>query len=61
MKHCYQCLASSAESVGEFRFRQVAKCMIQSDFQCRGGAEPIRPFGDHSGLPVEAFDKTSVR
>ena len=48
--------ASSAESVGEFWFGQVAKCVIQSDFQCPGGAEPIRPFGDHSGLSVEAFD-----
>ena len=48
--------ASSAESVGEFWFGQGAKCVIQSDFQCPGGAEPIRPFGDHSGLPVEAFD-----
>ena len=36
-------LASSAESVGEFWFGQVAKCVIQSDFQCPGGAEPIRP------------------
>ena len=51
--------ASSAESVGEFWFGQVAKCVIQSDFQCPGGAEPIRPFGDHSGLPVEAFDNAT--
>ena len=52
-------LASSAESVGEFWFGQVAKCVIQSDFQCPGGAEPIRPFGDHSGLSVEAFDNAT--
>ena len=51
--------ASSAESVGEFWFGQVAKCVIQSDFQCPGGAEPIRPFGDHSGLSVEAFDNAT--
>ena len=51
--------ASSAESVGEFWFGQGAKCVIQSDFQCPGGAEPIRPFGDHSGLPVEAFDNAT--
>ena len=51
--------ASSAESVGEFRFGQVAKCVIQSDFQCPGGAEAIRPFGDHSGLSVEAFDNAT--
>ena len=38
---------------------QVAKCVIQSDFQCPGGAEPIRPFGDHSGLSVEAFDNAT--
>jgi len=29
--------ASSAESVGAFWFGQVAKCVIQSDFQCPGG------------------------
>ena len=52
-------VASSAESVGEFWFGQVAKCVIQSDFQCPGGAEPIRPFGDHSGLSVEAFDNAT--
>ena len=52
-------VASSAESVGEFWFGQGAKCVIQSDFQCPGGAEPIRPFGDHSGLPVEAFDNAT--
>ena len=51
--------ASSAESVGEFWFGQVAKCVIQSDFQCPGGAEPRRPFGDHSGLSVEAFDNAT--
>ena len=51
--------ASSAESVGEFWFGQVAKRVIQSDFQCPGGAEPIRPFGDHSGLSVEAFDNAT--
>ena len=33
--------ASSAESVGKFWFGQVAKCVIQSDFQCPGGAEPV--------------------
>ena len=51
--------ASSAESVGEFWFGEVAKCVIQSDFQCPGGAESVRPFGDHSGLPVEAFDNAA--
>ena len=35
--------ASSAESVGEFWFGQVGKCVIQSDFQCPGGAERHRP------------------
>ena len=45
--------------MGEFWFGQVAKCVIQSDFQCPGGAEPIRPFGDHSGLSVEAFDNAT--
>ena len=34
--------ASSAESVGELWFGQVAKCVIQSDFQCPGGCGTYR-------------------
>ena len=52
-------LASSAESVGMLRLRQVAKCVIQSDFQRPAGAKPICPFGNHSGLAVEALDNAT--
>ena len=48
--------ASSAESVGEFRLGQVAKCMIQSEVQCLAGAETEGLSGSHSGLAVEALD-----
>ena len=37
-------LASSAESVGMLRLRQVAKCMIQSDFHHLIGAKIRTPF-----------------
>lgn len=30
---------------GEFWFGRVAKCVIQSDFQCPRGVELVRPFG----------------
>ena len=48
--------ASSAKSVGGFRFRQSSKCVIESHFHRFEGAKPIRASGYHSNLIVESFD-----
>ena len=49
--------ASSAESVGEFRFRQSAKGMIQADFHGVAGAKMHRLSGGRFCLVVEPFYK----
>src|ERR1039458_1814227 len=48
--------ASSAESVGGFRFRQSSKCVIQGHFHCFEGAKSIGTSSYHTNLIVETLD-----
>ena len=53
--------ASSAESVGEFRFRQSAKGMIQADFHGVAGAKMHRLSGGRFCLVVEPLYKAAAK
>src|SRR5271169_4016998 len=48
--------ASSKESVGDIRFRQFAKCMIQGDFCHMEGAEAVGFSHGQFGLVVETLN-----
>ena len=52
-------LASSKESVGDIRFGQFAKCMIQGDFGDVEGAEPIGFSHGEFGFVVQPLDHTA--
>ena len=52
-------IASSAESVGGFRFRQSSKCVIEGHFHRFEGAKSVRSSGDHSNLVVETLDRAA--
>ncbi len=52
-------IASSAESVGEFRLGQSAKGMIQADFHGVAGAKIHRFSGGRFCLVVEPFDNAA--
>ena len=47
--------ASSVESVGKLRLRQLAKCMIQCDFRNPKGAESVGFSQGEFGFIVEAL------
>ena len=51
--------ASSKESVGDIRFGQFAKCMIQGDFGDVEGAEPIGFSHGEFGFVVQPCDHTA--
>jgi hypothetical protein len=51
--------ASSEESVGDIRFRQFAKCMIQRDFRDVEGSEAVGFSHGQFGLVAEALDHTA--
>ena len=51
--------ASSEESVGDVRFRQFAKCMIQCDFRDVEGSEAVGFSHGQFGPVVEALDHTA--
>ena len=51
--------ASSEESVGDVRFRQSAKCMIQCDFRDVEGSEAVGFSHGQFSLVVEALDHTA--
>ena len=48
--------ASSAESVGGFRFGQSSKCVIEGHFHRFEGTKAVGPSGYHSNLVVETLD-----
>jgi PAS domain-containing protein len=49
-------LASSAETVGRFRFRKPAQRVIKGDFHGLVGAKTVRTSGHHTKFVVEALD-----
>jgi len=51
--------ASSAESVGRFRFGQSSKCVIEGHFHRFEGAEAEGSSGNHTDFVVEAFDRAA--
>src|SRR6202030_3053255 len=54
---CYgKSYASSEESVGDVRFRQFAKCMIQRNFRDVEGSEAVGFSHGQFGLVVETLD-----
>jgi hypothetical protein len=51
--------ASSEESVGDVRLRQLAKCMIQRGFRDVEGSESVGFSHGQFGLVVETLDHTA--
>src|SRR6266481_5098730 len=51
-------LASSAESVGTFRFRESSQVVIESNFHSVIGAEAVGSSGDQSDFVVETLNGT---
>src|SRR5260370_1292104 len=55
---CISLLASSAESVGGFWFREASQVVIESNFHSVIGAEAVGSSGDQSDFVVEALNGT---
>jgi glucan phosphorylase len=55
----FQKKASSAESVGRFRFRELTKRVIHGHFHGFVGAKAERSSGNHSYLVVETLDSAA--
>ena len=49
-------MASSAESVGRFWFRQASQVVIKGDFHRFEGAKAVGSSGNHSDFVVKPFD-----
>ena len=53
-------LASSVESVGEFRFGKLSELVIQGDFDRFIGFETVCLFHRQLGLVVQTLDRTAA-
>jgi len=51
--------ASSAESVGGFRFGQFSKRVIECHFHRFEGTKSVRPSGYHTNFVIEALDRAA--